>query len=252
VAGIRATPLLPLPPTQNGVAATDPETHNAVVSEPALPAPPARPGNSTPLILGAVALGVVVLAVLLGLSLRTSTPDRTGTPDELASAFAHAFPSVVPPAGAAPQDRDIEEYLLDRPATAHLIPGTPAEQRLDPATAPPGRRGFRDGFARAWIDDQGDHVLAQVYRCTSVTQAQDLAAALTASFRTALRTAPAELTGYDRGAALIGTQKAKTGLITTVGIGQVGDLTTVIVADQPAPARIETVEDLLATERSDL
>lgn len=203
-------------------------------------------------------MAAVVGAVLLGLTLRAA-PNSTVTPEQAVSVMASYFPGEgLPQATETSFTGDIQLYLLDRPVDSRPIPGTPSERRLDSPTAagvlgPPPATGFDDGYARAWIDDdEGDQVFAVVYRYATPGQAAASVDALTTSYEASLRSKPTALTDYDKGATLLGTKRGKNGFITTVGIGEVANLITVIVADQPDIARFGTIDSLLSQERGAL
>jgi hypothetical protein len=155
---------------------------------------------------------------------------------------------------------DVKRYVIDRPATAQTWPKVKAEQALDLTSAAANfgspaegklvlqRYGFKDGYTRRWIDEDGSYITVRVLRFTDAGGGDNFTNFYIDANQAGDWGEPEDVPGVPDAAGFVKPKKEKNGFQRSLAVGDAGDVVAIVLADQLPPARSATPDALLSDE----
>jgi len=228
--------------------------------------PPPRPRASRAAVVVTVVAIVVVLACLGFGTVAFFTLRHDDSLDRAeagpgSSPTAFPLPSDLPSDGTeSTHDGDIKQFVLERPADGHAWTGVKADEPLDLSGAAAKfadpdegklilqRYHFKDGYARRWIDNQGNFITVRVLRFATAGDGDNFTNFYIDANQGTGWGDPQPVPGLDQAAGFVQPKPAKNGLQRSLAVGDAGDVVAIVLADQLPPARASVPDSKLTEE----
>ena len=110
------------------------------------------------------------------------------------------------------------------------------------------RYGFKDGYTRRWIDDAGSYITVRVLRFADAGDGDNFASFYINANQASGWGEPDDVPGVPDAAGFVKPKVEKDGIQRSMAVGDAADVVAIVIADQPAPARSSTPDDLLSDE----